>query len=151
MLFRSPDNATDQRYEECCIMCDYSLEMYRSKPAVVGERYETTRFPSGSVGFISPGDADTAVCMAYDTRLELKNIRRDVQLGLGIPETAEATFARIEGGPHHDGVRFNNGREITLQQLGPGVSASVIDALTRPVVPAPAPKFERALEPVARD
>ena len=48
-------------------MCDFSLELYRSRPARVGERYETPRFPSGTVGFIAPGDVSTAVCMAYDT------------------------------------------------------------------------------------
>ncbi len=30
---------------------------------------------------------------------------------------------------YRDGVRFANGAEISLQQLGPGVKAIVIDAL----------------------
>ena len=34
-------------------MCDYSLEMYGSRPAREGEIYVTTRFPSGSIGFAS--------------------------------------------------------------------------------------------------
>ena len=42
-------------------MCDFSLELYRSRPARVGERYETHRFPSSTVGFIAPGDCSTAV------------------------------------------------------------------------------------------
>src|SRR5260370_16388430 len=50
------------------IMCDYSLEMYGSRPAREGELYVTTRFPSGSIGFASPGDPRTAVCMQCDTR-----------------------------------------------------------------------------------
>ena len=35
-------------------MCDYSLEAYRSRPARLGERYETHRFESYSNGFIAP-------------------------------------------------------------------------------------------------
>ncbi len=45
-------------------MCDYSLEMYISRPAREGERYVTTRFPSGSMGLAAPGQPGTAVCMA---------------------------------------------------------------------------------------
>jgi len=60
-------------------MCDFSLELYRSRPARVGERYETHRFPSSTVGFIAPGDCSTAVCMAYDTRLRLEGIPQAVQ------------------------------------------------------------------------
>ena len=52
-------------------MCDYSLEMYRSRPARTEERYTTYRFPSGSVGFIAPGDPATAICMSCDTTLKL--------------------------------------------------------------------------------
>jgi hypothetical protein len=37
-------------------MCDYSLEMYASRPAREGEIYVITRFPSGSVGLASAGD-----------------------------------------------------------------------------------------------
>jgi hypothetical protein len=40
-------------------MCDYSLEQYRSRPARVGESYLTHRFPSGTIGFIAPGDSRT--------------------------------------------------------------------------------------------
>ena len=50
-------------------MCDYSLEMYGSRPAREGEIYVTTRFPSGSIGFASAGDPRTAVCMQCDTKV----------------------------------------------------------------------------------
>jgi hypothetical protein len=48
-------------------MCDYSLEMYASRPARESELYVTTKFPSGSIGLASPGDCTTAVCVQYDT------------------------------------------------------------------------------------
>jgi hypothetical protein len=123
-------------------MCDYSLEMYRSRPAVAGERYETRRFTSGSIGFVSPGAPDVAVCMACDTRLEVANIPPHLQMSCGVPEAALATFTRLEGGPHHDGIRFANGTEVTLQQLGPGVAASVVDTLAAPLAVARARELE---------
>lgn len=111
-------------------MCDYSLEMYRSRPAVAGERYESRRFASGTVGFVAPGDAATAVCMACDTRVELSAIPTDACERLALPDSARVTFVRVETGPHHDAFRFDDGRELTLQQLGPGIIAHVVDALT---------------------
>jgi hypothetical protein len=50
------------------------------------------------------------------------------------PATQEdVTFTRLEDGPHHDGVRFGNGAEVTLQQLGTGVQGWVFDALSSPL------------------
>ena len=65
-------------------MCDFSLELYRSRPARVGERYETRRFPSGTVGFMAPGDCSIAVCTAYDTRLKLEGIPQAVRNACGV-------------------------------------------------------------------
>lgn len=113
-------------------MCDYSLEMYRSRPAQAGETYETFRFPSGTVGFTAPGDTSTAVCMACDTRLRLEGIPETVRSAYGVAAEEDVTFARLEAGPHHDGVRFANGAQVTLQLLGPTVKARVLDTLTTP-------------------
>lgn len=38
-------------------------------------------------------------------------------------------FSRVESDLFHDGVRFDNGTEISLQRLGQGVKARVEDAL----------------------
>ena len=110
-------------------MCDYSLESYRSQPAQQGETYKTHRFPSNSVGFISPGDNSTAICMACDMRLRLDGIPNIVQKSCGVGASEVVTFTRLETGPYHDGVRFANGEEATLQKFGEGVRATVIDAL----------------------
>lgn len=114
-------------------MCDYSLEFYRSRPARAGEEYTSHRFPSGSIGFVSPGDVETAVCMACDMKLRVENVPTYLQDAHGIGKDETVTFARLETGPHHDGVRFANGAEVTLQQLGPGVKAVVIDELLDPI------------------
>ena len=110
-------------------MCDYSLEMYRSRPARAEERYTTPRFPSGSVGFIAPGAPATAVCMACDTTLQLARVPDHLRSMVN-QDQATVTFVRMEPGPYHDGIRFQNGKAISLQMLGPGVDACVIDPLT---------------------
>jgi hypothetical protein len=115
------------------IMCDYSLEHYRSRPAQMGERYETHQFESRSIGFISPGDASTAICMACDTKMKLEGIPQIMQRRLGVSAIESVTFIRLEFGPHHDGVRFANGAEATLQELGPGVKGYVYNALSSPI------------------
>ena len=114
-------------------MCDFSLELYRSRPARVGERYETRRFPGGTVGFIAPGAVSTAVCMASDTHLRLEEISQVVQNACGVMADEDVTFTRLEIGQFHDGVRFANGAQVTLQRLGPGVKGYVIDALLSPL------------------
>ena len=111
-------------------MCDYSLEAYRSRPAQLGERYETHRFESYSVGFVAPGDPSTAVCMECDMKLRLEGIPERVQRAKRLLANEDVTFARIEKGVHHDGVRFGNGAEVTLQELGPGVKGYLYDALS---------------------
>jgi hypothetical protein len=114
-------------------MCDYSLETYKSRPAVKGEFYETRRFASGSIGFVVPQARDTGVCMACNTRLMLTGQNADLSSKIGA--SAEATFVRLDQGPYHDGVRFVDGTELTLQQLGTGVRATVIDSLVEPIWP----------------
>ncbi len=126
-------------------MCDYSLEMYKSRPAVKGERYVTRRFASGSIGFVAPEAHDTAVCMACDTRLALSGLSALLPAQMG--EQIEATFVRLETGPYHDGVRLDDGTEMTLQQLGPGVAATVVDALADPIALKSTPTRELECEP----
>jgi hypothetical protein len=41
----------------------------------------------------------------------------------------DVTFTRLEQGHHHDGVRFANGGEVTLQELGAGVKGYLYDTL----------------------
>jgi len=111
-------------------MCDYSLEMYRTTPARQGATYETHRFRSGSIGFIAADAPDTAVCMACDTRLMLHDIPETVQAAHKLKADEEVVFIRLDSQTYKDGVRFANGRELSLQQLGTGVTAEVVNALS---------------------
>ncbi len=113
-------------------MCDYSLEMYRSQPAREGVSYETHRFPSHSIGFVDPRNPTTAVCMACDMQLKLDGIPKQIQSTYGVSASEVVTFASLDSGTYHDGVRFAKGAEITLQQLGTGVKARVVNALKTP-------------------
>ena len=106
-------------------MCDFSLEVYGSRPAREGERYVTTRFASGTVGLAAFGDGSTPVCVQCDTQLILEEIPKEVQERLGVGPSEEVTFVRLEHGPFRDGVKFRNRMEVSLQQLKPGVSVVV--------------------------
>ncbi|MGA2638762.1 hypothetical protein [Methylocella sp.] len=128
-------------------MCDFSLEMYASRPARESEKYVTTRFPSGSIGVAAPGDCSTAVCILYDTKLNLEGISRELQIGLGVREAEQVMFARLQHGAYRDGVRFGNGRELSLQLLGPGVRLSLVGAEVAPKPTATAATRQRILEP----
>ncbi|ACK49403.1 conserved hypothetical protein [Methylocella silvestris BL2] len=126
-------------------MCDYSLEMYASRPARESEKYVTTRFPSGSIGLATPGDCSTAVCVQYDTHLNLEGISSDLQTRLGVQPAEHVVFARLEHGAYRDGVKFGNGKEISLQLLGSGVSVTLVDV--RPAKEEAPAKVEEVLEP----
>jgi hypothetical protein len=106
-------------------MCDYSLELYATRPAQESEIYVTTRFPSGSIGFAAPGDCTTAVCVSYGTKLTLENLPAEVQQELDVGPMEGVVFARVDG-LHHDGVRFANGRTVLLHRLGVGVLGSLV-------------------------
>ncbi|MDA8051262.1 MAG: hypothetical protein M0002_14885 [Rhodospirillales bacterium] len=110
-------------------MCDYSLEMYGTRPAREGERYVTTRFRSGTIGLAVPGTQDTPICVQCDTRLRLEGIPADVQRRLRVGAIEEASFVRLDKGPWHDGVRFGNGAEASLQELSAGVGVVVTSLL----------------------
>ena len=106
-------------------MCDYSLEMYGSRPAREGEIYVTTRFPSGSIGFASAGDPRTAVCMQCDTKVMLTDIPPALQTALRVGAEVETVFAQREAGLYRDGLRLADGRFVSLQDLQPGIHAYV--------------------------
>ena len=82
----------------------------------------------------APGDCTTAVCVQYDTHLRLENISGDLQTRLGVKAEEDVVFARLEHGAYRDGVRFTNGKEVSLQLLGSGVGATLTA-----IVKAPAP------------
>lgn len=112
-------------------MCDYSLEMYGSRPAREGELYVSTRFPSGSIGFAAPGDPRIPVCVQCDTRVVLTDIPASMQRTYGVGAEVETVFAQRETGLYRDGLRLKNGRFLSLQELPPGVGAYIPSLLEK--------------------
>ena len=109
-------------------MCDYSLEIYHSRPAVYEELYTLHRFRSGSMGFIAGADCDTAVCMPAGTRLHLEGLNKTVQRAMDVGSAEDVVMVRLplKGNTHRDAVRFANGREALLQNLNAGVCATLM-------------------------
>jgi len=107
-------------------MCDYSLELYRSVPAVAGEEYTLTRFGTGSMGFAAGKTCDTAACVPADAHLRLSGIGEALQAALGIGPVEEVVMTRLETGLHKDAVRFANGKIVSLQSLNAGLTASLV-------------------------
>jgi hypothetical protein len=103
--------------------------MYSSRPAREGETYQTTRFPSGTIGLASAGHPTTAVCLQCDTQLLIEKIPEHVQKKLGVSASEKAIFTRLETGSHRDAVKFSNGREASFQELDPGTEISIVTLL----------------------
>ncbi len=112
-------------------MCDYSLEMYGSRPAREGELYVTTRFPSGSIGFAAPGDPRIPVCVQCDTKVVLTDIPVAMQATWAIGAEVQTIFAQRETGLYRDGLRLADGRFVSLQDLPVGVGAYIPTLLER--------------------
>lgn len=106
-------------------MCDYSLEFYGSQPAREGERYVTSRFPSGTIGLVAPERPGTPVCLNCDTRLQVDHIPAEMRKAFHLSESEGAVFARLDTGSYRDGLRFDNGAEVCLQRFPTGVGVTV--------------------------
>ncbi len=94
------------------------------------------------------GDCATAVCVQHGANLTLEGISNALQDHLRLQPCENVIFARLQHGAYRDGVRFGNGRELSLQQLGPGVSVALVEARPAPKPAAEMPaQSERILEP----
>ena len=119
-------------------MCDYSLHVVASRPAEVGDRLVTTRFPNTFTrGFCTVEDRDVAVCLRPGTEIvfkdepELAHPLRWLRSRFGFGKIAERTarFRQInmaQSYRHHDAVEFANGKTVLVTQLAPGLRATVL-------------------------
>ena len=89
-------------------MCDYSLELYRSRPAAQDEQVTLHRFSSGTMGLVAGTDCETAVCLPTGARLHLEGISDTVQRAFSVGATEDVTMTRLDitGHAHRDAVRF---------------------------------------------
>jgi hypothetical protein len=112
-------------------MCDYSLHVVSSRPAVQAETIVTSKFKGTTTrGFTSPGDSATAVCLRSGTEIVFEEnvyaegvfFRRNIKDRL-------ARFRQINTdnpAQHHDAVEFANGRTVLVTDLVEGQRAKVL-------------------------
>lgn len=115
-------------------MCDYSLHLVASRPAVVGDKLVSTDFArSITRGFAAVGDAETAVCLRPGTELAFEdNVTYDRAFSLfGKARVGQklARFRQInmnDPNVHHDALEFPGGQIVLLTRLSPGQRATVL-------------------------
>lgn len=118
-------------------MCNYSLEVLKSRDAIAGERLETRRFYTGSLGFASAKEPDVAVCIKNGVTLLLRDVPRELRSELKIGAEAIATFATVHRrrrwwdiwtltGDDHDALLFSGGTTILISSLPEGLTADVL-------------------------
>ena len=120
-------------------MCDYSLELVRSRPAKVGDKLISAGFHhTVSRGFASVDDPTVAVCLLPGTELAFEDHVR-CETGFVLSRTLGhkvASFRQINRGQsnrHHDALEFPDGTVVLLTFLCRGQRATVLQ------VPAGAP------------
>jgi hypothetical protein len=118
-------------------MCDYSLHQVASRPAKVGEKLVTTRFPNAITrGFASVDDPEVAVCLLPGTELAFE---QQVRCETGIVFAwsvghAVAKFRQINKGRsdvHRDALEFPDGKIVLLTSLCKGQRATVLQLPAR--------------------
>ncbi len=86
-----------------------------------------------------------AVCVPPGAHLRFENIPDDLQQLFGVGRSAPVIFTQIAANAnrHRDAVRFDNGREVLLQELAEGQRVLVLDLsfsdLRTPEVAEPRP------------
>lgn len=123
-------------------MCDYSLHLVASRPAKVGDRLVTTRFPNTFTrGFCTIEEPGTAVCLRPGTEIVFKEepqlghplrwlrlrfgfSKADAKIGERTARFREINMAKPH--VHHDAVEFANGNTVLVTKLAPGLHATVL-------------------------
>lgn len=118
-------------------MCDYSLNLVASRPARVGDKLATTRFPNSITrGFASVDEPKVAVCLLPGTELAFEE---EVRCETGILFSwrlghAVAKFQQLNQGQsnlHHDALEFPDGKIVLLTNLCGGQRATVLQLPAR--------------------
>lgn len=115
-------------------MCDYSLDLVASRPAKVGDKLVTTRFPSSSTrGFASVDDPNVAVCLRPGTEIAFdRYVESDSGLVFRSRREFEHKVARFrqlntqQASMHHDALEFPDGQTVLLTALCEGQRATVL-------------------------
>ena len=119
-------------------MCDYSLTNVKSRPAKVGDRLVTTDFRTGTRGFSCPTERDVAVCVLPGTELafdaEIRSSYLSAYQGEWQPQKT-AIFRQISQHTkhaHHDCLELPDSRQVMLNHLYEGQTATVLQLPAKP-------------------
>jgi len=113
-------------------MCDYSLQHVRSRPAKVADKLVTHNFGTGTRGFCSPDDRNTAVCLIPGTELAFE---RPIEANIPTEAHRTAIFRQVDKTVpyrHHDALELPGGQIVLLTQLGEGQVATVLQLPAQP-------------------
>ena len=123
-------------------MCDYSLHFVASRPAKVGEKLVSTRFPNTITrGFALVGERNVAICLLPGTELAFEKevqsetafvFRSRRQLGHKVARFRQVN--KDQPTVHHDALEFPNGQIVLLTQLCEGQHATVLQLPAAPRV-----------------
>ena len=120
-------------------MCDYSLHNVAARPAKVGDKLVSTRFPNSMTrGFAAIGEPNVSVCLPPGTELAFAtDVKYEAAIGF-LPKKklgeSVARFRYVDNGPyaHRDALEFPSGKIVLLTRLCEGQHATVLQL---PAVP----------------
>lgn len=124
-------------------MCEYSLESVIFRPAKVGDKLVTVRFPNSlTYGFAQLEDLNVAVCLLPGTELAFdKEVERRHPIGWLSPRRRRlgvevARFQQVNldiPWAHRDALEFPDGGIVLLTRLFPGQRATVLQLPVQPL------------------
>ena len=114
-------------------MCDYSLHNVAARPAKVGDKLVSTRFPNSITrGFAAIGEPNVSVCLPPGTELAFEtDVKYEAAIGF-LPKKklgeSVARFRYLDNGPyaHRDALEFPSGKIVLLTRLCEGQHAIVL-------------------------
>lgn len=118
-------------------MCDYSMHNVKSRPAQIGDKLVTAKFPGTMTrGFAAVDDPAVAICLRPGAELVFER-RAEYRSTIGqffpfLRNKVAGTLARFRRinddqlNSHHDALEFADGRIILLTHLAAGQRASVL-------------------------
>lgn len=125
-------------------MCDYSLHNVASRPARVGDRLITSKFPQSiTCGFSAIGEPNVAVCLlpgteiAFEQQAKHRNplvrLLHDLRWGKLGGKVARFRQINLENPQmHHDALEFADGKIVLLTLLRSGQRATVLQLPIKP-------------------
>ena len=114
-------------------MCDYSLHNVAARPAKLGDKLISTRFPNSITrGFAAIGEPNVSVCLPPGTELAFEtDVKYEAAIGF-LPKKklgeSVARFRYVDNGPyaHRDALEFPSGKIVLLTRLCEGQHATVL-------------------------